>query len=88
MLIVGILKGPDGQVFGTTNKAEGHVCVTTSCSTCLASLLYMVEFEEPVLIRIFPWSKREAFEDLVPDSMSKAIMSEIERRHHVHPDNG
>ena len=84
MLVGGILKGPDGRVYGRTNKAEGAVHIATTCSMCMASLLDGVAFDDPVLIRIFPWDKREAALDLMPDSMSKAIMTAIERSHHVH----
>lgn len=87
MLVAGILNGPDGRAYGTTNQAKGAVHIATNCSMCIASLLNGCEFDEAVLVRVFPWSKREAALDLMPDSMSKAIMTAIERSHHVSKDS-
>ena len=92
MLVVGVLQGPNGTWYGTSNKTVPNIVCAGSSYVCLHELLFSIRWDfndggEAVLIRIFPWDKHEVAVDLFPDSVSKTIMTAIERSHHVSKDS-
>ena len=84
MLVVSILRGPNGRWFATSNHMDGEVTsATTSCSA-LSAVLWEEDNMECATIRIMPWSLREAAEDLMPPDHIENIYKAIERNKKWH----